>query len=339
LIQDGGAVAPMTDSDYTVLLTEPADNTEYMGPASITLAASAVNSKGAISKVEFYQGETLLGAVTETPYNFTWNNVTAGNYVLTVRAYDELGASVKSTPVHISVAPPPALADLVIDSLTVLPTLAKEDQPVIITATVRNAGGATANNFEIDLYQNLMTQLSASQAGDVTCMVSSLAPGASTICTGTVSYSTVGTYIVRAQVDRMNVVAEAREHNNETGFIRVIVKLPDLVISKLTVSPAMTIPGQLITLAATVKNTGEVDAGAFEVDIYQGLANAPVISQEGDVTCNIQDLAAKTSTTCSGTVTYTGTGTGVWAQVDTMNTVDEADENNNVAGLATKTNQ
>ena len=117
LNQDGSAAASRFESAYTVLLTEPADNTEYLEPASITLTASAMNNEGAISKVEFYQGETLLCTVTETPYNFIWNNVSAGDYVLTAKAYDEMGASVISTPVHISVASAPAAAQLVIDSL------------------------------------------------------------------------------------------------------------------------------------------------------------------------------------------------------------------------------
>ena len=205
-----------------------------------------------------------------------------------------------------------------------------------VTAIVRNAGKITANNFIIDLYKDLVTYQNASQMGDVSCMVDTLAPGESTSCTGMVSYSKVGGYIVRAKVDAINAVGKIIVRNNGEGTVRVTVKLPDLVISNLSALPAKVVPGQLITYTATVKNTGEVGVGAFEVDIYQNLPDAPVLSQEGDISCNISGLAAKTSATCTGTLTATASRSGVWAQVDTKNAVDESDESNNVASLTAR---
>lgn len=57
-----------------------------------------------ISKVEFYKGNTLLGTDQTSPYSFNWNNVAAGNYTLTARAYQS-NEFVVSTPVHISIEP------------------------------------------------------------------------------------------------------------------------------------------------------------------------------------------------------------------------------------------
>ena len=70
----------------------------------IALTADATDSDG-IARVEFYQGSTLLGASTASPYAYTWNNVPAGNYVLTAKAYDSLGASTVSSPVNVTVNP------------------------------------------------------------------------------------------------------------------------------------------------------------------------------------------------------------------------------------------
>ncbi|BBB62725.1 hypothetical protein UNDKW_4452 [Undibacterium sp. KW1] len=59
------AVAP------TVGLNTPTNNARYTSPAAITLTAVAASSGDTISKVEFYQGSTLLGAVTTPPTSTT----------------------------------------------------------------------------------------------------------------------------------------------------------------------------------------------------------------------------------------------------------------------------
>jgi chitinase len=53
--------------------------------------------------VQFYQGTTLLGSDTSSPYSFTWANVPAGSYSLTARATDNGGATTISLPVAITV--------------------------------------------------------------------------------------------------------------------------------------------------------------------------------------------------------------------------------------------
>ena len=71
----------------TVNLTAPTDNVSYVGPANIVLRANASTANGTISKVEFYNGTTLLGTATESPYTYTWNNAVPGNHALTAKAY------------------------------------------------------------------------------------------------------------------------------------------------------------------------------------------------------------------------------------------------------------
>ncbi len=48
---------------------------------------------------------SLMAPATASPYGYTWNNVPAGNYVLTAKAYDSLGASTVSSPVNVTVSP------------------------------------------------------------------------------------------------------------------------------------------------------------------------------------------------------------------------------------------
>lgn len=90
-----------------VSLTSPTMGKSFTSPASIALTASATpkNNK-TITKVEFYNGSTLIGSSTTSPYSFTWTNVAANSYILTAKAYDSGGASTVSAPVAITVNAP-----------------------------------------------------------------------------------------------------------------------------------------------------------------------------------------------------------------------------------------
>ncbi|MEK7641511.1 MAG: LamG-like jellyroll fold domain-containing protein, partial [Patescibacteria group bacterium] len=81
-------------------------------PAAVTFTAAAADSDGSIARVEFYNGSSLLVSDSSAPYSYAWSNIAAGTYAVTARAYDNMGASVISTPVTITVTPAPvAMSD------------------------------------------------------------------------------------------------------------------------------------------------------------------------------------------------------------------------------------
>ena len=88
-----------------VSITAPANNSSYTAPASITITASATANTGSISKVEFYDGNTLLGTATSSPYSITWSNAEneGGSFPLTAKAYDSAGFATVSAPITITV--------------------------------------------------------------------------------------------------------------------------------------------------------------------------------------------------------------------------------------------
>jgi predicted metal-dependent phosphoesterase TrpH len=92
----------------TINLTAPANNSTYEEPASVTISADASDTDGSVTKVEFFQGLTWLGEDTSSPYSFTWSGVTAGNYMISARATDNLGAVTVSTAVSVAVVDPNA---------------------------------------------------------------------------------------------------------------------------------------------------------------------------------------------------------------------------------------
>lgn len=86
-----------------VSLTAPANGSTYSEPANIRLAAIASDGDGSIDRVEFFGGATLLSADNSAPFSFDWSNVPAGVYLLTAKAYDNIGASTVSLPISITV--------------------------------------------------------------------------------------------------------------------------------------------------------------------------------------------------------------------------------------------
>jgi hypothetical protein len=80
----------------TVSLTAPASNATYTAPASIAIAASAADTDGTITRVDFYAGTTMVGSDTTSPYTFNWTGVGAGTYSITAVARDDDGATTTS---------------------------------------------------------------------------------------------------------------------------------------------------------------------------------------------------------------------------------------------------
>ncbi len=88
----------------TVSITSPADEATFVAPASITIDATVSDSDGNVSKVDFYQGATLLGTDTTGPsYSYTWSCDVPGSYSLTAKATDNDGAATTSNAVNITV--------------------------------------------------------------------------------------------------------------------------------------------------------------------------------------------------------------------------------------------
>lgn len=97
-------VATSVNKAPTVSLTSPTNGASFTAPASIVLNATASDSDGSISKVEFYNGSTKLGTSTASPYTYTFSGVAAGSYSVTAVAYDNLGATTTSAPAVVTVA-------------------------------------------------------------------------------------------------------------------------------------------------------------------------------------------------------------------------------------------
>jgi hypothetical protein len=89
----------------SVSITCPVNNATFTVGDPIMISANAIDADGSIQKVDFYQGTTLLGSASSSPYSFYWNNASAGTYLLTAVATDNLGATATSPVVLIAINP------------------------------------------------------------------------------------------------------------------------------------------------------------------------------------------------------------------------------------------
>ena len=70
---------------------------KWAAPGFFALHASASDSDGSISKVEFYADGDLVGTATAAPFMASWTDVQAGSYDVVAKAYDNDGASKTSS--------------------------------------------------------------------------------------------------------------------------------------------------------------------------------------------------------------------------------------------------
>src|SRR6266516_4716087 len=136
-----------------VSVTNPTNNASFAAGADLTISASASDSDGAITKVEFFLGGIKLGETATSPYSVVWNSPIEGQYTLTAVATDNDGAATISAPVTITVedANPPVLLSALASPAKVTVNFSK--RVTVATATnlmhyvMENAGHVLSANW------------------------------------------------------------------------------------------------------------------------------------------------------------------------------------------------
>jgi RHS repeat-associated protein len=146
----------------TVNLTSPANGSSFQPGATISLAASASAASGAsISKVQFFNGATLLGQDTTSPYTFSWTNVAAGNYTLTAVATDNKGGTATSTAANVTVVAPHTAPAVSITS-PASGSITQSPANLVIAATATPFDGASITKVELYNGSALLATLTSS---------------------------------------------------------------------------------------------------------------------------------------------------------------------------------
>lgn len=90
----------------TMAITSPADNTQFESGANVQFTVEIAAASRVVSKVEYFNGSEKIGESTDSPFSYTWENATDGGYVVSALLTDDVGDSVRATPVQILVGQP-----------------------------------------------------------------------------------------------------------------------------------------------------------------------------------------------------------------------------------------
>ena len=128
----------------TVSLTAPANGSSVTVNTTATLTATAADADGTVTRVQFYDGATMVGEDTGSPFSGSWTPTVAGAHALTARATDNKGAVTTSAVVNVTVSPS---ADLPPSATLTAPAAGATlpyNTPVTLTATAADADGSVA---------------------------------------------------------------------------------------------------------------------------------------------------------------------------------------------------
>ncbi|WP_462251741.1 glycosyl hydrolase [Ekhidna sp.] len=96
-------VSETGNSNPNANITSPLNNSAFREGEDILIEATASDLDGTITKIAFYEGETLLGEDTDAPFSYLWSGAEVGDYSLSAVATDNAGGTGTSEVVAVSV--------------------------------------------------------------------------------------------------------------------------------------------------------------------------------------------------------------------------------------------
>jgi len=259
------AVVSMTvQNPVSVALTNPLNNTLIVASlTNVVLAASASDSNGVITQVQFFQGLTSLGIVTNAPYTMVWSNVSAGAYALTAQATENHGLVVTSSVVNVIIDTPPGI------TLINPPNDAR-----FVAVTNINLGASVLDD------DGIVTQVQFFQG------LTSLGIVTNAPYTMVWSNVSVGAYALTAQAtDNYGLISTSGVANITVAGISIISPTNNLV---------MTVSNNLQIIAAVIDNVGISQVEFFQGSTSLGIVtNAPYSLVWNNVPAGIYTLTAR----------------------------------------------
>ena len=99
---DNLKVSRRAEASVTTSISQPYSGKTVQAGKDVTFKSIANTPEGTVSKVEYYNGDTLLYTATASPYTFVWENIPAGTHSITAKSYSTTGITGTSNPVVIN---------------------------------------------------------------------------------------------------------------------------------------------------------------------------------------------------------------------------------------------
>ena len=164
-----------------------------------------------------------------------------------------------------------------------------------VSATVRNAGGASSQATTVRYFRSTDSAISRSDTETATDSVVGLSPSGRVTEISLYRYSTPATYYFGACVD--SVAGESNTANNCSDGVKVEVggdggNEPDLVVESVSVNDSTPDAGASFRLSATVRNRGDGQSGSTTLRYYRS-SNSTISTSDSEVgTDPVGQLAA-----------------------------------------------
>ena len=94
----------LTNTPPVVSINSPAGGASFPAPTNLVISVTASDPDGSVTNLDLYAGGLLIGRNATNAFSFTWTNAPVGTFALTARATDNLGCTVTSTVVAVTVA-------------------------------------------------------------------------------------------------------------------------------------------------------------------------------------------------------------------------------------------
>jgi subtilase family serine protease len=318
--QGGGTAGPSRTQLFLSADTALGSSDVLLGSRDVPSLAAAVSSSGSTS-VMIPQGTV------------------AGNWYIIAKADGE-GVVTETTETNntysrsIKIGP-----DLAVTALAA-PSMAGGGQSIAITDTTKNQGGGTADPSRTQFFLSTDASLGVSDMLLGSRDVPSLAAGAGSSATTTVTIpqgTSAGSWYIIAKADGEGVVAETSESNNT--YSKYIKIGPDLDITAMSASASAS-AGQTIAITDTTKNQGGGTADPSRTQFYLSTDSTLDASDILLGSRDVMSLAAGAISSGSTTVVIPlGTAAGSWyiiAKADGEGVVNETSEANNTFTLTFK---
>jgi hypothetical protein len=163
-------------SNPVVSITAPTNQSTFTEGENLTITANASETNGAIASVSFYNGVSLLGTSTSSPYSYVWNNLPAGSYTLTAKATDDQNTSATSNPVFVTVNSAPAPSIAVQEPVTIRITDPSNGETIPVGSDITITTATTGNIAKVNFY-NRWVYLGSSDSAPYTFTLTNASSG------------------------------------------------------------------------------------------------------------------------------------------------------------------
>ncbi len=234
-------ISNVTVTGPTVSLTSPtAGSTVAVGIATSLVASTTTVAPATATRVDFFNGTTLLGSAFSAPFTFSWTPSATGAASLTARVTDSSGGVAASSSVAVTVA---ASAPTVSVTAPANGAIIPLGTTATLTATASTPGGATVNRVDF-------------LAGTTVVGTALTAP-----------YSVTWTPTVAAVVPITARVTDSTGASATSPIVNVTVQAPTVALTAPTNGAAVA-GGSTFTLTATAAAVGA--ATVAKVDFFAG---------------------------------------------------------------------